>query len=412
MSSSARSWRYGALLSLDLDQFKRLNDTFGHSKGDQLLVEVANRLRICVREEDTVARMGGDEFMVILNGLSPGKNEAAVQAELISEKMRRELCRPYQLDKTEHHTSSSVGIVLFLGHADSHEKLLAHVDTAMYQAKAKGRNSICFFDSSMQDVLDKRGQLESELRLALERDEISLHYQMQVDSSGSAIGVEALLRWTNSQLGSVPPVQFIPVAEESGLILPIGLWVLKTACRQLSAWQDSPQFSHLSIAVNVSAIQFREAGFVGIVHEVLQESGIRPERLKLELTESLVIDNIDDSIRKMKELKALGVRFSMDDFGTGYSSLSYLSRLPFDQLKIDQSFVRSITTNQHNAAIVQTIISMAQSLGMEVIAEGVETEDQREFLDLRGCPAYQGYLYAKPVPVDELERLVLQQFVS
>lgn len=412
MSSSARSWKYGALLSLDLDQFKRLNDTFGHSKGDQLLVEVANRLRECVREEDTVARMGGDEFMVVLNSLSPSKNEAAIQAEVISEKIRSELCRPYQLDKTEHHTSSSVGIVLFLGHADSHEKLLAHVDTAMYQAKAKGRNSICFFDASMQDVLDKRGQLESSLRLALELNEIALHYQLQVDQAGRAIGVEALLRWTNPQLGVVPPVQFIPVAEESGLILPIGLWVLETACKQLADWQDSPQLNHLSIAVNVSAIQFREAGFVSIVRDVLQTSGIRPEKLKLELTESLVIDNIDDSILKMKELKELGVRFSMDDFGTGYSSLSYLSRLPFDQLKIDQSFVRNITTNQHNAAIVQTIISMAQSLGMEVIAEGVETQAQREFLELRGCPAYQGYLYAKPVPIAELEKLIMQLIVA
>jgi EAL domain-containing protein (putative c-di-GMP-specific phosphodiesterase class I) len=352
--------------------------------------------------------MGGDEFMIVLTGLSPNKNEAGIQAELISEKIRSELCRPYQLDKSEHYTSCSVGIVLFLGHADSHEKLLAHVDTAMYQAKAKGRNSICFFDASMQDVLDQRGLLESSLRVALELNEISLHYQLQVDSSGHAIGVEALLRWTNPQLGFVPPVNFIPVAEESGLILPIGMWVLETACKQLSAWQSSPQFSHLSIAVNVSAIQFREPGFVSIIQDVLQRSGIKPEKLKLELTESLVIDNIDDSVRKMNEIKALGVKFSMDDFGTGYSSLSYLSRLPFDQLKIDQSFVRTITTDQHNAAIVQTIISMAQSLGMDVIAEGVETEDQREFLDLRGCPAYQGYLYAKPTPIAELEALVVR----
>ncbi len=408
MSSSARSWRYGALISLDLDQFKRLNDTFGHSKGDQLLVEVSNRLRLCVREEDTVARMGGDEFMIVLTGLSPNKSEAAIQSELISEKIRSELCRPYQLDKSEHYTSCSVGIVLFLGHADSHEKLQAHVDTAMYQAKARGRNSICFFDASMQDVLDKRGQLESSLRIALEQDEISLHYQLQVDNKGRAIGVEALLRWTNPQLGVVPPVNFIPVAEESGLILPIGLWVLETACKQLAIWQNMPQFSNLSIAVNVSAIQFREEGFVSIIHDVVERSGIKPERLKLELTESLVIDNIDDSILKMNEIKKLGVKFSMDDFGTGYSSLSYLSRLPFDQLKIDQSFVRNITTDQHNAAIVQTIISMAQSLGMEVIAEGVETEDQREFLDLRGCPAYQGYLYAKPTPIAELEALVVK----
>jgi|WetSurMetagenome_2_1015567.scaffolds.fasta_scaffold00961_19 diguanylate cyclase (GGDEF)-like protein/PAS domain S-box-containing protein len=403
LSSSARSGRHGALLSLDLDQFKRLNDTFGHSMGDKLLIEVAKRLTASVREEDTVARMGGDEFLVILNGLSGVQNEAAIQAELVAEKIRGELCKPYLLDKTEHHSSSSIGIVLFLGHADNHDKLLAHVDTAMYQAKAKGRNAICFFDSSMQEILEKRGQMESALRGALERNEFSLHYQPQIASSGLPIGVEALLRWTHPQLGVVSPAQFIPVAEESGLILPIGLWVLETACAQLARWQATSRFSHLSIAVNVSPIQFREAEFVSRVSDVLGQSGIRPESLKLELTESLVLDNIDDSIRKMKELKTLGVKFSMDDFGTGYSSLSYLSRLPIDQLKIDQSFVRDITTDQHDAAIVQTIISMALSMGMEVIAEGVETEEQHEFLELRGCQAYQGYLFARPKPIDELE---------
>ncbi len=411
-SSSARSKRYGALLSLDLDQFKRLNDTLGHSMGDKLLIEVAKRLSVCVREEDTVARMGGDEFLVVLNGLSNDQNEAAIQAELIAEKIRSELFKPYQLDKTEHHSSSSIGIVLFLGHSENQERILAHVDTAMYQAKAKGRNAICFFDSSMQEVLEKRGQLERSLRGALERNEFILHYQLQIDGKRRPIGAEALLRWTHPQLGMVSPAQFIPVAEESSLILPIGLWVLETACAQLASWQTSPQFSNLSIAVNVSALQFRENGFVSKVRDTLQKSGITPALLKLELTESLVLDNIDDSIRKMQELKLLGVKFSMDDFGTGYSSLSYLSRLPIDQLKIDQSFVRDITTDQHDAAIVQTIISMALSLGMEVIAEGVETEDQREFLDLRGCQAYQGYLFAKPVPIDELEQKLTQLLAS
>ncbi|ADE10903.1 EAL domain-containing protein [Sideroxydans lithotrophicus] len=404
ISAGARSGRYGALLSLDLDQFKRLNDTFGHSMGDKLLIEVARRLTSCVREEDTVARMGGDEFLVILNGLGSEQNEAAIRAELIAEKIRNELCRPYQLDKTEHHSSSSIGIVLFRGHSDDPERLLAHVDTAMYQSKAKGRNAICFFDSSMQEILEKRGQLETALRGALERKEFLLHYQLQMDSSGRPIGAEALLRWNNAKLGSVSPVQFIPVAEESGLILPIGHWVLETACAQLARWQSDPRFNRLCIAVNVSAIQFREAAFVAKVRNVLQQSGIQPWLLKLELTESLVLDDINDSILKMEALKNLGVKFSMDDFGTGYSSLSYLSRLPLDQLKIDQSFVRDITTtDQHDAAIVQTIISMALSLGMEVIAEGVETEEQREFLDLRGCQAYQGYLYAKPMPIEELE---------
>lgn len=408
LSSSARSEKYGALLSLDLDQFKRLNDTLGHSMGDKLLIEVANRLSASVREEDTVARMGGDEFLVILNGLSSDQNEAAIQAEFIAEKIRNELCSPYLLDKTEHHSSSSIGIVLFLGHAEDQDKLLAHVDTAMYQAKAKGRNAICFFDSSMQDVLEKRGQMESALRGALERHEFTLQYQVQVASSGRPIGVEALLRWTHPRLGPVSPAHFIPVAEESGMILPIGLWVLQTACAQLARWQTSPLFSRLSIAVNVSAVQFREAEFVSKVSDVLRQSGIKPELLKLELTEGLVLDNIEDSILKMKELKSLGVKFSMDDFGTGYSSLSYLSRLPIDQLKIDQSFVRDITTDQNDAAIVQTIISMALSMGMEVIAEGVETEEQLEFLELRGCQAYQGYFFAKPKPIDELERMLDQ----
>lgn len=255
----------------------------------------------------------------------------------------------------------------------------------------------------MQEILEKRGQLETALRGALERKEFLLHYQLQMDSSGRPIGAEALLRWNNAKLGSVSPVQFIPVAEESGLILPIGHWVLETACAQLARWQSDPRFNRLCIAVNVSAIQFREAAFVAKVRNVLQQSGIQPWLLKLELTESLVLDDINDSILKMEALKNLGVKFSMDDFGTGYSSLSYLSRLPLDQLKIDQSFVRDITTDQHDAAIVQTIISMALSLGMEVIAEGVETEEQREFLDLRGCQAYQGYLYAKPMPIEELE---------
>jgi len=407
-ASSARNGRHVALLSLDLDQFKRLNDTFGHSMGDSLLIEVANRLKACVREEDTVARMGGDEFLVILNGLGSNQKEAAIQAELIAEKIRSELCRPYQLEKTEHYTSSSIGIVLFLGHADTPEKLLAHVDTAMYQAKSKGRNTICFFDASMQNILEKRGQLENALRTALERNELTLNYQLQINNSGRPVGAEALLRWTHPQFGSISPTQFIPLAEESGLILPIGYWVLETACAQLARWHADPLLRGLSLAINVSARQFREAGFVTQVSSVMKNYGIKPGLLKLELTETLVLDNIDESIRKMEELIALGAKFAIDDFGTGYSSLSYLSRLPVDQLKVDQSFVRDIITDQHDATIVQAIISMAHSLGMDVIAEGVETEEQREFLALRKCLVYQGYLFAKPAPVDELEKKLKQ----
>lgn len=404
MSLGTRSGLHGALLSLDLDHFKRLNDTYGHSMGDKLLIEVARRLKSCVREEDTVARMGGDEFIVVLNELSSDQNEAAIHAELVAEKIRSELSRDYQLGDTEYHTSSSIGIVLFRGHLESREDLLAHVDVAMYQAKAKGRNGICFFDASMQIALEKRSQLESALRVALLRREFILYYQLQIDNTGHAIGVEALLRWVHPQLGMVSPLQFIPVAEETGMILPIGHWVLETACEQLARWQNDPQLSSLSIAVNVSSRQFSDPAFVDQVREVLDRTAIRPEVLKLELTESLVLENVEDSIAKMKELKRLGLRFSMDDFGTGYSSLSYLSRLPIDQLKIDQSFVRDVTTDKNDAAIVHTIISMAHGLGLDVIAEGVETQDQREFLESHGCISYQGYLYAKPLPVDELER--------
>jgi diguanylate cyclase (GGDEF)-like protein/PAS domain S-box-containing protein len=402
MSSSMRSGKHGALLSLDLDHFKLLNDTFGHGLGDLLLIEVAHRLKACVREEDSVARLGGDEFIVVLNELSSHTDEAANQAELVAEKIRSELSLPYLLGELEYHNSCSIGIVIFRGHLDNEEELFSHVDTAMYQAKNKGRNMICFFDDSMQKTLEHRNELEKSLRGALARHELSLHYQLQVDSDGSSIGVEALLRWHHPALGMVSPVQFIPVAEETGLILPIGQWVLETACAQLSQWKTDPRLSKLTIAVNVSARQFREPSFVTLVRETLHKSGANPKVLKLELTESLVLDNIEESIEKMLELKKIGVKFSMDDFGTGYSSLSYLSRLPIDQLKIDQSFVRDITTDQNDAAIVQTIIAMALSMGMDVIAEGVETIAQREFLELRGCLAYQGYLYAKPLPIDEL----------
>ena len=406
MASGARSGRYGALIALDLDHFKQLNDTLGHSVGDELLCQVARRLQACVREEDTVARMGGDEFVVVLNELSVSPNEAAAQAEQIAEKISGLLSSFYQLGEVEYHITPSIGIMLFQGHSDTQENLLAHVDTAMYQAKARGRNTICFFDASMQQELERRTQLEHALRVALPRRELLLHYQLQKDNHGRTLGAEALLRWEHPELGMISPAQFIPLAEESGLILQIGHWVLETACTQLARWQVEPRLRHLSIAINVSARQFRESTFVSQIRNAVETSGIRPEVLKLELTESLVLEDIEDTVRKMQELKVLGIKFSMDDFGTGYSSLAYLSRLPFDQLKIDQSFMRNVTVDQHNAAIVQTIISMAQGLGMEVIAEGVETKEQREFLELRGCVAYQGYLFGRPLPIEELEPIL------
>jgi len=403
MSASLRSGVYGGVLSLDLDHFKQLNDTLGHSMGDKLLVEVARRLQDCVRDEDTVARMGGDEFLVVLKKLSADQAEAAMMAEQVSEKIRSELCRPYQLGEIVYHSSSSIGIVILRGHEESEEDLLSHVDAAMYQAKVRGRNTIGFFDADMQLALEKRGKLENALRVALERGEFTLYYQLQVDHLGHATGAEALLRWNRPGYGMVRPEQFLAVAEETGLILPIGQWVLETACSELARWQHDPLLTALNISINVSARQFRVADFVGQVCKVLNKQGVPPDRLNLELTETLVLDNVEASIAKMNELKRLGVTFSMDDFGTGYSSLSYLSRLPMDQIKIDESFVSDMTTSSRDAAMVTTIISMAQSLGMAVIAEGVETRAQREFLELCGCQAYQGYFYENPLPIAELE---------
>ena len=402
-SVGARSGHHGAVLFLDLDNFKTLNDTKGHDIGDQLLSEVAKRLNSCVRDGDTVARLGGDEFVVVLDSLSAISDEAAAQADLVAEKIRDILSQPYRLGSYVHYTSPSIGVVLFRGHLQSLDDVLKYADTAMYQAKTAGRNTIRFYDPLMQAAIEARADLEEELRHALEREQLRLHYQIQMDSRDRTLGAEVLLRWQHPERGLVPPVQFIPLAEDTGLIVPIGLWVLQTACAQLSSWQNHAPTRDLTLAVNVSAKQFRNKDFVAQVQRVLAETGAKPALLKLELTESIVLENVEDTIAKMRELKQLGVSFSMDDFGTGYSSLQYLKRLPLDQIKIDQSFVRDIVNDANDAAIVQTIIAMSEVLGLNVIAEGVETEEQREFLDLRGCHAFQGYLFGKPVPLPDFE---------
>ena len=404
LSASLRTAHYGALMLLDLDQFKTLNDTEGHSVGDRMLVETAQRLQDCVREGDTVARLGGDEFVVLLENLSVNLNEASVKAEMVAEKVRDRLSEPYWINGSDHLTTPSIGITMFRGHQNSQEDLFIYADTAMYQAKARGRNTICFFDPAMQSTLELRSEMEKMLRGALARQELQLYYQLQVDDDGRALGAEVLLRWLHPSWGMVSPAQFIPVAEESGLIQSIGQWVLESACQQIACWQSDPQFSGLSVAVNVSARQFRQSTFVAQVKAALDASGIDPGRLKLELTESLVLDNVEDSISKMTQLRALGVRFSMDDFGTGYSSLTYLKQLPIDQIKIDQSFVRDIVADQSDAAIVQTIIAMAHSLKLDVIAEGVETVEQLDFLRQHNCHAFQGYFFGKPVPLEEFEQ--------
>ena len=409
LTVSARNLRYGALLFLDLDHFKTINDTRGHAAGDLLLIEAARRLQTCVREGDSVARLGGDEFVVLLGRLDSEVNEAANQTEMVAEKILHELGKPYALKDFECHLTVSIGIGLFINHDESAESLLQHADVAMYQAKSAGRNAIRFFDPKMQAALDARAALETDMRHALSKHQFCLHYQVQVDNRQRALGAEVLLRWNHHLDGLISPMQFIPLAEETGLIVSLGLWVMQTACAQLRVWQDDPLTRDLTLAVNVSARQFRQSDFVAQIQKVLQESGARPSQLKLELTESVVLENVEDTIVKMRELKLLGVSFSMDDFGTGYSSLQYLKRLPLDQIKIDQSFVRDIATDPNDAAIVQTIIAMTKALSLNVIAEGVETEQQLEFLDQHGCRAFQGYLFSKPVPIEQFEAMLLQQ---
>jgi len=412
--ASRRSQHHGALLILDLDNFKNLNDTRGHDVGDQLLVEMGRRLPASVREEDTVARLGGDEYVVILENLDTDEATAAQQAGMIAEKIRAVLSQPYTLQggNTQYETTVSIGITLFHDHGDSQETLLKQADVALYQAKDAGRNQIRFFNIAMQIAIDARTGLENALRHALARNELRLHYQPQVDEAGRLTGAEALLRWQRSDGSLVPPGQFIQLAEESGLILSIGAWVFQTACAQLKVWSLEPASRDLDLAINVSGRQFHDANFVTQISACIHAHGIHPARLKLEITESVVLDNVEEVIERMRELKALGVRFSLDDFGTGYSSLSYLKRLPLDQIKIDRSFVRDIGTDSNDAAIVRAILAMSRSLGLDVIAEGVETRAQCDFLRENGCTAFQGYLFGRPMPMEDLTRLLVSDTAS
>lgn len=400
---SLRNQRRGALFFIDLDDFKGLNDTRGHYIGDLLLQQVAQRLVACVSAGDTVARFGGDEFVVMLEGLNPDALQAVQHAEAVGNTILLALNEPYVLLDSVHHNTPSVGVALFGEPQGSVEELLKQADLAMYRAKASGRNTMCFFDPQMQSVLAERVTLERELRIALQRQDFILHYQPQVDKAGTMVGVEALVRWQHPERCVISPLEFIPLAEDTGLILPLGRWVLETACRQLAAWAQRADRQHLTMAVNVSVRQFHHADFVEQVLGLLQETGANPQRLKLELTESLLITQVEEVVAKMGALKAKGVCFSLDDFGTGYSSLSYLKRLPLDQLKIDQSFVSHVLTDTNDAAIARMIVALSDSLGLEVIAEGVEHAEQRDFLKQNGCHAYQGYFFSRPLPLDALE---------
>ena len=401
LADSARGDSYKALLFMDLDNFKTLNDTLGHECGDQVLVDSAHRILSCVREVDTVSRHGGDEFIVLLEHLGSDPQLAAKNASLAAEKIIAFLRLPYPLGEQSHQSSVSIGIALFHGAGNSVEELLKRADVAMYQAKGAGRNTYQFYDPEMQADIAKRAALERDLRRAISAHEFELYYQPQVDRDERCVGAEALIRWRSPTRGPVSPLLFIPLAEQTQLILAIGRWVLEQACRQLALWSRSPETASLVLAVNVSALEFRQADFADRVLEQVQGAGIDPTRLKLELTESMLVDDVERVIAKMERLKAEGIAFSLDDFGTGYSSLSYVKRLPLDQLKIDQSFVRDILVDSNDAAICRAVIAMGQTLGLHTIAEGVEEPGQWRALLEHGCLGGQGYLYARPMPIGE-----------
>jgi len=408
LANSARSGLTTAVLFVDLDNFKTLNDTRGHEVGDLLLKEVAQRLRGCVREQDTVARLGGDEFVLVLQNLSSDAPEAAAQTRTLGELILAQVRQPYDLAGHEHHFTASIGVTLLRDQSDTVDEVLKQADMAMYRAKDAGRNTLRFFDPDMQQAVNRRALLEAELHNGLRQSQFLLLYQPQVDAEGHVTGAEALVRWQHPVHGMVPPSEFIPLAEESGLILPLGRWVMETALRQQAVWRLDPALAHLSLAINVSARQFLQDDFVAQVLALLERTGANPAQIKLELTESLLLDNVDNVITTMHALKRHGLGFSLDDFGTGYSSLSYLKRLPLDQIKIDQGFVRDVLLDRSDAAIAQSIIALAGSLGLDVIAEGVETGAHLQFLLEHGCKAFQGYLFGRPLPLQDFEQRALQ----
>jgi diguanylate cyclase (GGDEF)-like protein/PAS domain S-box-containing protein len=393
----------GALLFIDLDEFKTLNDTLGHHIGDLLLQQAAARLTSCTRQTDTVARLGGDEFVVMLEGLGKDAKSAGAAAKVVADKILEAFHRPFQLAQYEHESTASIGIALFAGSSDSADDLLKRADLAMYRAKSQGRDAMSFFDPEMQTYVTNRVALRADLRRALLNNEFELFYQPQVNNEGQVMSAEALLRWRHPQRGMVPPNEFIPLAEQAGLIVEIGRWVLETACSQLAKWAASPMTEHLSIAVNVSLRQLLDPHFVDLVLGALRQSGAEPNRLKLEMTESSMLEKLDDTIAKIAALKVSGIEFSVDDFGTGYSSLSHLKRLPLDQLKVDRSFIKDLLTDHKDASIARTIITLGVNLNLTVIAEGVETEGQRAFLEREGCHMYQGFLFSPALQVAPFE---------
>jgi diguanylate cyclase (GGDEF)-like protein len=399
ISSSDRNEDFGALLFIDVDNFKDLNDTLGHHVGDMYLQQLALRLGSCTRAQDTLARQGGDEFVVMLQSLDAQPQQAAQQARQVAEKILARLREPYHLEGKDFKSSVSIGVAMFSGKGISQDNLLKQADLAMYRAKEDGRNRVSFFDPQMQAQVNERTALEAELQEAITQQQFELYYQPQFRFDGLQIGVEALVRWNHPRRGVVSPGVFIAVAESSGLILPLGQWILAAACQQAVSWSTDPEKASWNVAINVSAKQFHQIDFVREVRDALQRSGVPAQRIGLELTESQLVDDLEGVVVKMTALKELGIRMSLDDFGTGYSSLSVLKSLPLDQIKIDQSFVRDLLTDQQDRSIVRAILTLGESLGIEVIAEGVETEVQRELLLSLGCQYFQGYLLGRPAPI-------------
>ena len=403
LQRTRQSRGHGAVLCFDVDNFKMVNDSLGHAAGDQLLVEVARRLREVLGSGSLIARLGADEFIAVREMRDGDRNQATLQVKELVESVLDELDRPYQINGSEVRCASCAGVSMYPGAGVSAEDLVKQADLALHQAKsAAGRRRVRFFEPQAQEVVRRYLNLHADLLRALERGEFVLHYQPQVDGSGRVRGAEALIRWQHPEEGLVGPAEFIPVAERSGLIIGVGEWVLDSACRQLAQWAALPTSCDWVVALNVSARQFAQADFVDQVRNALLRSGAPARQLKLELTEGLLVDDIDDAVLRMNALRQMGVGLALDDFGTGYSSLRYLKRLPLSQVKIDQSFVRDMLNNGNDVAIIRSILSLGESFGLEVIAEGVETADQHAFLQELGCAAFQGYLFGRPQPAAAL----------
>jgi diguanylate cyclase (GGDEF)-like protein/PAS domain S-box-containing protein len=404
LAMSSQNSQYGAILYLDLDHFKTINDTQGHDCGDEVLQEIARRIQATVRHEDNIARIGGDEFVVLLENISDDPERATVHTRTVGKKLLEIMAKPYLVRGKQFPGSVSIGACIFYHTREGVHELLKRADMAMYDAKKAGRNTLRFYDPAMQETLEQRTQLEFHLRHALEKNEFLLYYQKKIGPDNNIRGAEVLLKWNHPSFGLIAPMDFIPLAEEIGLIVPIGKWVLEEACRQLKSWESGHRTKDLTLSVNISTREFKQDDFTTNFERILDKTTINPSRLILEITESMLLENREEFINKMRRLKEMGISFALDDFGTGYSSLSYLKRLPINELKIDMSFVKDLGVDRNGEAIVQTIIQMGKTLGMDVIAEGVETPAQREMLEQYGCHNFQGYLFGKPVLLDIFEQ--------